>query len=173
MADRPATANKVTQKRLREVLSYDRETGVFTWRVTLGAKRPKGSVAGSVAPDGYRHINIDKQRYPAHWLAIFWETSAWPSTQVDHANGCRDDNRSANLRPCNKSENQQNRPALPNRHAPGVYHARNGYASKIRTPGGERLYLGQFKTVEEAAHAYASAKRRFHRFAPEIRVGEQ
>lgn len=165
MTDRAPASNKISRERLAQVLAYDPDTGAFTWLVTLGAKRPKGSIAGSLTPCGYRAIHIDGQRYPAHWLAWFYVHGEWPAVQIDHINCERDDNRIANLRPCTKSENQQNRRPQANKHAPGVYRTGNRYLAKIWQPGGRRLYLGSYPSVEAAAKAYADAKRRLHPFA--------
>jgi hypothetical protein len=53
----------VTQKRLKELLAYNAETGVFTWLVYKNKKQ-----AGYVKTNGYRQISINKINYPAHNL---------------------------------------------------------------------------------------------------------
>ncbi len=48
----------ITAERLRQLLSYDPESGLFVWRVGRGKAKP-GSVAGTVNDDGYIIIGID------------------------------------------------------------------------------------------------------------------
>jgi|SRR5262249_13953776 len=88
----------VTAERLREVLSYDPETGTFTWRVSGGGRRTSG-VAGhhDRAWKGYVCIAVDGRKYRAQRLAFLYMTGDWPPAQIDHINGDTSDNRWANL----------------------------------------------------------------------------
>jgi len=54
----------LTQQRLKEVLNYDAESGVFTWAVTR-TKAVKGRVAGNVDSHGYWIIGLDGVRHNA------------------------------------------------------------------------------------------------------------
>jgi hypothetical protein len=58
----------LTYERLRELLHYDPETGIFTWKVGR-QKVKKNSEAGHFNHDGYKLICIDGRRYRAHRLA--------------------------------------------------------------------------------------------------------
>ena len=75
----------LTQERMRELLSYDLETGVFVWRVDRQGGRgiKPGARAGSVKPTNegkrYRYIKIDGVDYLAKRLAWFWVNGEWPS----------------------------------------------------------------------------------------------
>ncbi|WP_170996193.1 hypothetical protein [Escherichia coli] len=51
-----------------EVLDYNKETGIFTWKKKLSARGAVGKVAGTISY-GYNAINIDGVRYFAHRLA--------------------------------------------------------------------------------------------------------
>lgn len=80
-----ATADSLTAVRLREVLSYDPDTGVFTWRVSRGTAKA-GSVAGSPDKDGYVIIGLYGRLYKAHRLALFHAYGSMPGTpELAHA----------------------------------------------------------------------------------------
>jgi len=101
----------VTAARLREVLDYNPETGIFTNRIRRGSKGAAGAEAGTLTPTGYRNIVIDGRLYPAHRLAWLYVHGTMPKWTIDHINHRRDDNRIANLRDVPHRENCQNREA--------------------------------------------------------------
>ncbi len=66
-------STKLTQARLKELLHYDPETGVFTWRVRSCNRWPTpGRVAGTPDGKGYLMVVIDGQRYKCHRLAFLY-----------------------------------------------------------------------------------------------------
>src|SRR5947209_249873 len=100
---------KLTAARLREVLTYFPETGKFVWMVSLSRRFTAGRRAGCLLPTGYRVIGIDGSVYYSHRLAWLYVHGVWPSTQLDHKNGIKNDNRISNLRECSAVENSRNR----------------------------------------------------------------
>ena len=100
--------NILTQERLKEVLNYDPETGVFVWVVKPSKSIKIGNVAGSDHTTGYRHIAINRKIIKSHRLAWLYMTGAFPPDQIDHINRIRNDNRFVNLRAVTRSENQHN-----------------------------------------------------------------
>ena len=98
---------KLTQKRLRELLHYNPETGVFKWNLLVG-RSVVGGTAGSLDKDGYRHIGINKKDYKAHRLAWLYINGYFPENQVDHINRKKDDNRFKNLREVSQTCNNRN-----------------------------------------------------------------
>lgn len=97
----------LTQKRLREVLDYNKETGKFFWKVNIAKNVRMGREAGTIK-DGYIYIRIDKRVYAAHRLAWLYHYGKWPEKEIDHINRNPQDNRLSNLRDVSKSENQRN-----------------------------------------------------------------
>lgn len=105
----------LTQERLKEVLEYVPETGVFIWIKKTHHKVSKikvGQVAGTVTVQGYVHITIDGYIYRAHRLVWLYVYGCFPDTEdkcfVDHIDQNRSNNRVANLRVVSGSENMRN-----------------------------------------------------------------
>lgn len=160
----------LTAQRLRELLKYYPETGVFTRLVSrrCGTAEP-GDVAGSKRnSEGYLAFMVDRKTYQAHRLAWLYMTGKWPNALIDHINGVKSDNRLCNLREATVSMNKQNmrkaRADCVNSGLMGAYlDRRNGgrWFSNI-TANGKRKHLGYFLTPQEAHAAYIEAKRRLH-----------
>lgn len=159
--------DSVSLERLREVLDYDPDTGIFRWKQSF-VHRVKGGVAGADVR-GYVVIQIDGVRIRAHRLAWLWVHGSYPIALLDHINAVRSDNRIANLRNATHSQNSANRQNRPDNKVglKGVYRhkARESYVAEI-VKEGERMYLGSFATPELAHEAYVkAAKELFGEFA--------
>lgn len=156
---------QLTHERLLQVLAYDAETGVFTWRLRTSIRVKVGSQAGTLRKDGYIYVGIDGGKYLLHRLAYFYQHRRWPAVDVDHINGNRADNRASNLRDATRSENMQNRREANSNNLStgvlGVYKARKRFRAKIEIDYESRS-LGYFDTIEEAAAAYATGKAALH-----------
>ena len=96
---------KITQAKLKELLSYDPETGDFTWLV---GRKMAGKKAGSPHNQGYFTIRISRKLYLSHRLAWLYVYGAFPKIDLDHINGVKSDTRIDNLRECSESQNQWN-----------------------------------------------------------------
>jgi len=150
---------------LRDLLDYDPETGVLTWRHRpCGAKnfnaRYAGKEAGCLLPIGYRQLTIDNERFCAHRVAWAIHHGRWPENQIDHINGVRNDNRISNLRDVSHQENHRNQ-AIPKSNKSGVIGVHwNKRLRKWRAQikiGGQQKHLGCFNCVADAAAARAKA----------------
>ena len=98
----------ITQEKLKELLHYDPDTGIFTRKVSRGG-RAIGSASGT--PDrGYIRIFVDMKGYWAHRLAWLYVYGELPKRVIDHINHTRDDNRIKNLRDVTHKENCRNAP---------------------------------------------------------------
>lgn len=165
----PVRRGELALNRLREVLDYDAATGVLTRKKTDRIHwRFVGLPAGHVTPSGYISVSIDGVEYRAHRLAWLLAYGEWPSDQIDHINGNRQDNRLANLREATHALNAQNRQSLRSTNKsglPGVslFKRTGRWAATISVAGRTRS-LGTFTTREEAHEAYVAAKRELHPF---------
>lgn len=157
----------LTAQRLRELLHYDPETGVFTWLVAKGSAAPSGRRAGTIHR-GYRRITINGVHHYEHRLAWFYVHGKWPTDQIDHENRVKDTNHISNLRPATHAEQQQNRGIRSNNTSgyPGVsWHSQTGKWVAYINADGKRKHLGMFPTAGLAAAAYLGAKAGLHPFA--------
>ncbi|EEA8306567.1 HNH endonuclease [Salmonella enterica subsp. enterica serovar Rubislaw] len=150
----------ITQERLKEVIKYNPETGIFTWNVNH--KRViKGSVAGHKYSTGYIRISIDGVQYRAQRLAWLYMTGRMPENQIDHINRVRDDNRFVNLRDVPHFVNQMNKGSYPdmskkNRGLRGVCkvkNCKNRWAARVMFQN-KSINIGCFGSPEEAHEAY-------------------
>ena len=162
-----AKTEAITQKRLKEILHYDPNTGAFTWPVSPRNSVKAGSIAGYLTNKGYRRIQVFGRRHYAQQLAFLYMTGSWPSKQIDHRNSIRADNRWDNLRPATHGQNQRNRiPSGRSRFNGVCWHKRSqGWQAQARL-NGKQHYLGLHDTEEAAAAAYAAfAAEHFPEFA--------
>ena len=153
----------ITQERLKELLNYDPDTGVFTWLVS--SRGVKAGVAGCVHPLGYIQININGRSYRAHRLAFLYMTGTFPDDQVDHINGMRADNRWLNLREATHSENLRNCGKYANNTSgyKGVhkYKITGKWVAHCHAHG-KQHHLGYHDTAEAAHAAYCKFASEHH-----------
>ena len=149
-------ANELTAEKLRELLHYSPETGIFTWKVRTSNRVKVGDVAGSQSGDGYLSIRVCSQHFKSHRLAWLYVYGVWPEDQIDHANRVRTDNRIANLRDVSRKQNMQNASKRSDNTSghPGAYWDKHTskWQAKIKH-NQEQINLGYFATLEEAVSA--------------------
>lgn len=158
----------LTVERLKEMLSYNPDTGSFTWIASRRPGRWNNKSAGGVNSDGYIMVSCFGQSYLAHRLAWLYMKGTWPGHQVDHKNGKRADNRWENLRAATNRFNQENlRKARKDNSCGvlGVSHDKRAKKNPWRaciTVDSKKECLGRFATPEEAHEVYLQAKRSLH-----------
>lgn len=156
----------IETSRLRELLTYDQDTGLFTYRTGKNAGKTAGTVDHSKG--GYVRIVITMATgkyvaFYAHRLAWQYMTGDEPSYQIDHRNNVRSDNRWSNLREATPTENQRNYPK-PKTNTSGMKGVRQcgrtgRWRADIRVGGNKKEYLGHFDTPQAAFQAYAKRNR--------------
>lgn len=148
------TTIDMTQENIKEILNYDRKSGIFTW-VNNRASLKSGDRAGTINSDGYVRIRINHKEYKAHRLAFLYEYGYMPE-QVDHINHVRHDNRIKNLRASNDSINQKNTSHQKNNTSGRMGVSWSKAAKKWRAfiwHKGKQKHLGLFKHKDEAIEA--------------------
>lgn len=166
---RPTMAD-LTQARLREVLNYDPETGVFTWKISKsGGHIKSGRLAGSANSKGYIQIKFEGVSYKAHRLAWLYMTGRWPAEEIDHEDLDKGNNRWSNLREATQSQQVANRPVLKSSRSglKGIRLCKHSgkWWARIRVQN-KRVSLGCFDTPEAAHAAYCrAAVKHFGEFA--------
>ena len=155
----------LTVERLREVLSYDPDTGVFRWiaKTSKFSHMHPGDIAGGAEADGRRSIRIDGLMHWAHRLAWLYMTGKWPAGDIDHRDTDPGNNRWLNMREATKSVNAQNRTKGQGKNGLplGVSLKGKRFEAGIKIDG-RRRYLGTFDTPAAAHSAYVTAKRANH-----------
>lgn len=153
----------LTSERLKEIINYNPDTGIFRWKKTNKSQRA-GVLAGWIDVHGYRSIGIYGKTYRGCRLAWLFMTGEWPQEEIDHINGKRNDDRFINLRQVSRTTNSQNlrKPHKDNSHGLlGVMRLHKRWTAQIMVSG-KRIHLGTFATPEEAHQIYIEAKRKLH-----------
>ena len=151
----------ITQSRLKKVLEYDSESGVFIWKVSH-KRISGGKVAGTThKTTGYIRIRIDQISHLAHRLAFLYMKGDFPNNYTDHINGVTHDNRWRNLRPVTNAENSRNMAKYKTNTSgiTGVYWDKKSgkWRSRIYFDGKSKS-LGCFDHIFEAVAARKSAE---------------
>lgn len=169
----------LTAERARELFSYNKDTGVLTWRprprnyfatensFLAWNSRCAGREAGGVIKRrGWRQVVVEYEKYAVHRVIWLMETGEWPE-QIDHIDGARGNNRWANLRDVSHQENMRNKRLFESNKSglPGVWW--DGRRSKWRAyvgVNGRNKTLGEYNSFGAAARARAeaAAKLGFH-----------
>ena len=156
----------------REALIYDPETGILIWRTRplehfrtergwrRWNRRYVGQEAGMV--EKYRRIKLGGRFVMAHRLAWLFHYGDWPSSDLDHIDRDKLNNRIGNLRVVTRAENARNarRRRDNTSGVTGVsWRKRGGRWVSFINADGRRHHLGQFESIESATVARRTAER--------------
>lgn len=145
----------ITQKELKQSVSYNRRTGVFTRKSTK-------KKAGAIDSHGYIQIKINGRLYLAHRLVWLWVYGRFPTKHIHHRNGKKTDNRFCNLEEVSQMKNNRLSNTRNNKPYPGV-HCRSEnkkYRAYINIDK-KRINLGSYKTKKEAIEVRRQAEKQF------------
>ena len=147
---------------MKQYLSYDPETGHFTWiKLKLFSHLKVGDIAGTLS-DGYILINFNYKKYRAHRLGWLFTYGKWPNNHIDHIDGNRSNNKINNLRDVTPQENLFNiKKVRAGSGYIGVYKRKYSWQTRIGL-NGKDIHIGYFKTPELASEAYQAAKLKYH-----------
>ena len=159
-------SEQLTRDRLCELLDVNTETGVLTWKHTMGGKAMKGQDAGSKTTNGYIAIRIDQIDYLAHRLMWLYVYGAFPILGIDHIDRDKTNNKPTNLRIATPKQNGENK-SLVSKNASGhrgvylrKYLKSKPWAVSIMS-NRKTIHIGFFSTVEEAIVARKQAEDKY------------
>ena len=150
---------------LKQVLSYDPETGYLVWIKKPCKNKMIGEFAGHKSKNGYLQIGFNNKLHYGHRIAWALFYNEQPPKMIDHINGDRTDNRICNLREASNAENVRNK-IKTSRNSTGYkgvsYHVKNKkYVASIGF-NMKSIYIGSFNTAEEAHAAYCKKATELH-----------
>jgi hypothetical protein len=156
---------KIDADEVRRLLAYDPTTGRFFNAVNRRRAR-KGAPAEIEHNAGYRCVSIGGQKHLSHRLVWLYLHGEWPSGDIDHIDGDKQNNRPSNLRDVPRMVNTQNVRSARANNASGLLGATfcrqtGRWASTIRI-NGVKTHIGRFDTAEQAHAAYMRAKQQHH-----------
>lgn len=143
---------------IKEMLSYDCETGVIT-------RKDTGRVLGRAHSSGYTTIYIMGKHFLAHRICWFLHYGEVPESCIDHINHNKTDNRICNLRKATIAENLRNRNRQLNNTTGFKGVSKISKTGKFRAQikfNGKKKHLGCFLTADAAHDAYKSAASKLH-----------
>ncbi|RUT65187.1 hypothetical protein CKG00_01270 [Morganella morganii] len=153
---------------LRDIVTYNRETGEFFWRnrprslfksdrsYKIFNTRYAGKKCGALT-NGYLAVGFNNSLFYCHRLAWAIHYGYWPDTDIDHINMDKTDNRISNLRLVNRRGNMSNISVTKGNSSGfiGVHWAKRErkWLASI-TVNKKTQFIGYFECKKDAALAY-------------------
>ena len=148
---------KVLYEKVRHYFLY--KDGELIWNAPK-KRATVGNIAGSIRPDGYKHIYLDQKAYFVHRLVWLYHTGEYSEIGLDHIDGNPLNNRIENLRVAEQWQNRGNTIGIKRDLPKGVYRlgGTHKYYSNFRSE-----YLGSYDSIEEAKAVYDEANKKYYR----------
>lgn len=112
-------------KDVRELFSYDAESGVLSWRQRpvehfSYCENPEqqcaswnvkfaGTIVGGAGKRGYKQVSIDKKIFAVHRICYAIHHGIWPTQTIDHIDRNPSNNSIKNIRDVDQKANNENR----------------------------------------------------------------
>lgn len=163
----------ITPELLRILLSYESETGVFTWKsrpqsmfnsarsFSVWNKRYSGKPAFTAKMRRYGCGSVLGFDFLAHRVAWAIHYGVWPSGEIDHINGNPSDNRIENLRDVDHKDNMRNVKKLSTNNSGVVGVCWDKYYGKWLATihnGKKQESIGRFNDFDAAVRARKEAE---------------
>jgi len=103
--------------------------------------------------------NWKQYEIKAHRFAWFMYYGELPKNHIDHIDGNPSNNKIENLRDVTHQQNHMNRKKVKGY----CWHISNKKFQASIILNGKNIYLGYFKTKEEARNTYLEAKKKYHK----------
>ena len=154
----------ITQEELKELIDYNSETGVFTWKVSPARQVFSGDIAGTKRKDGYIQIKVKNELILSHRLVWIYMYGYLPK-YIDHINGQRDDNRIINIREVSNQQNSLNSKISKNNTSgiKGVYwdKSRNKWTVRLSIDG-KCKFFKRFDDIDLAKLVIEEVRNKYH-----------
>jgi hypothetical protein len=126
----------------------------------------RGEMKHKIDKDGYNCIHLSNgkpKHYYIHRLVYQHFGKNWnPELTVDHIDGNVNNNHISNLRMATQQQQQFNKGMRKSKlGVKGIEIRNNKYIARI-TIDKKRIFLGRFKTIEEASNAYQTKAKELH-----------
>lgn len=152
-------------ERLNEAFSYDHESGIVRWKISIGSRAKAGNVAGCKNKDGYLVVRLDGALMLLHRVVFAIHYGAWPEKHIDHIDCDKSNNKIENIREATIEENNRNQRISKDNASgyKGVYlhEGTKKWCAEIRFKR-KKYYLGLFEDIKEAHKAYCDAAKKLH-----------
>lgn len=153
----------MTQEELKDVLSYEPDTGLFRWLINTNNQLEIGDVAGTKST-GYIRIRINNRAYMAHQLAFLYMTGSIPN-RIDHKDQNGMNNAWNNLREATTSQNNCNSSIRSDNTSgiKGVSWCKRHNKFRARIALNKKThYLGHYDDAEEARKVIENFRENLH-----------
>jgi len=146
----------LTQAKLKELISYNQETGDMKWKNISHNRVKPYTKAGHMDRTGYARLSIEGKKYMVHRLAWLYVYGSFPENAIDHINRDRNDNRFSNLRLATVKQNNENI-SLRSHNTSGYrgvtwHKAAKKWMASV-THNKKQIYLGLFDNLDDAANS--------------------
>jgi len=165
----------------KELFDYDPASGKLFWRTrprghfrTLRDQRMTntklaGKEAGSKTTSGYLATGTGGNRWYVHRIVWLLHNGELPKGSIDHIDRDTENNRIENLRVCTRSQNMVNSRKRAAGEIVGASEIRPGVWLARAQVRGKCIYLGRYKSREEAKQAHKKClQENFGEFVPNV-----